>query len=349
VPTDAPESDGTLEWDSTTMVLVEVSHEGVDGLGWTYCDAAAGAVIEGKLRDALDRRDLDDVPAAWMAMRRAVRNDGGSGIAACAISAVDVALWDRWARVRGVPLAVALGAFHSAVPVYGSGGFCSYDDAQLRAQLRRWAMAGMEMVKMKVGADPDADHHRVAVARAAVGDGVQLFVDANGAWSRREAVWWANALAAEADVRWVEEPVSSHDREGLRFVRDRVPPGVVVAAGEYAWGPEDARDLLVGGCVDVLQLDATRCGGLTGFRAGAALAAAWGVAVSAHCSPQLHLHACCAAERMVHCEYFHDHVRIEGMVFENPVEPVEGALHLDRARAGHGLAVDRDVVARYAV
>jgi L-alanine-DL-glutamate epimerase-like enolase superfamily enzyme len=280
------------------------------------------------------------------ALRRAVRNDGGSGLAACAISAVDVALWDRWARARDVPLAVALGAFHDTVPVYGSGGFCSYDDAQLREQLGGWAKAGMKMVKMKVGADPDADVHRVVAAREAIGDGVQLFVDANGAWDRREAIWWAHALAAEADVRWLEEPVSSHDREGLRLVRDHAPAGVAVAAGEYAWGPEDARDLL--GVVDVLQLDATRCGGLTGFRAGAALAAAHGLAVSAHCSPQLHLHACCATERMAHLEYFHDHVRIESMIFEDAIEPVDGALHLDRGRAGHGLTLNRSAVERHA-
>ena len=339
IPTDAPESDGTLAWDATEMVVVEAEADGVTGLGWTYADAATGAVVEGKLRDALEGRDADAVPAAWMAMRRAVRNDGATGLAACAISAVDVALWDRFARARGVPLAVALGTFRDAVPVYGSGGFCSYDDAQLGAQLGGWAADGMRMVKMKVGAEPEADAHRVAVAREAIGDGVELFVDANGAYDRRQAVRWAHRFAAEAGVRWLEEPVSSRDLEGLRFVREQAPPAVAVAAGEYVWGPEDARDLLAAGAVDVLQADATRCGGLTGFRAIAALAAAHGVALSAHCSPQLHLHACCAAERLAHLEYFHDHVRIEGMVFDGAVEPVGGALQLDRSRAGHGLSL----------
>jgi L-alanine-DL-glutamate epimerase-like enolase superfamily enzyme len=275
VPTDGPggvESDGTLSWDATGVVLVEVEADGVTGLGWTYADAAAAALVEGKLTAALRGRDPDDVGAAWMAMRRAVRNDGATGLVACAVSALDVALWDRFARARDTPLAVALGAFGDTVPVYGSGGFCNYDDDRLRDQLAGWAAAGMGMVKMKVGADREADHHRVAVARAAVGDGVQLFVDANGAYDRREAVRCAHAFAAQADVRWLEEPVSSHDRDGLRFVRDHAPAGLAVAAGEYAWGPEDARDLLAAGAVDVLQVDGTRCGGLTGFRAIAAMA-----------------------------------------------------------------------------
>jgi L-alanine-DL-glutamate epimerase-like enolase superfamily enzyme len=348
VPTDAPESDGTLAWDSTGVVVVEVDAGGVTGLGWTYADAAAGDVARGKLAQALAVIDADDVGAAWMAMRRAVRNDGGAGLAACAISAVDVALWDRFARARGVPLAVALGAYRDTIEVYGSGGFCSYDDARLAEQLGGWAASGMRRVKMKVGADPAADLHRVAVAREAIGDGTELFVDANGAYGRRDAVWWAHAFAGEADVRWLEEPVSSRDRAGLRFVRDQAPPGVAVAAGEYAWGPEDARDLLAAGAVDVLQADATRCGGLTGFRAIGALAAADGVALSAHCSPALHLHACCAVERAAHLEYFHDHVRIEGEIFDGVPVPRDGVLQVDRSRTGHGLTVRREVVERLA-
>jgi len=340
IPTDAPESDGTLSWDSTTIVLVEVVAGGVAGLGWTYADAAAAEVIRGRLRSALEDVDLDDVGAAWMAMRRAVRNDGSGGLAACAISAVDVALWDRRARASRVPLAVALGAFRRTVPVYGSGGFCSYDDARLREQLGGWAAAGMRAVKMKVGADPEADPHRVRVAREAIGPDVSLFIDANGAWDPREAVRRASVLdVAGGGLDWLEEPVSSADRDGLRFVRAHAPARVPVAAGEYVWGPEDARDLLVAGAVDVLQADATRCCGLTGFRAIGALAAAHGIPLSPHCSPALHAHAGCAVERLGPLEYFHDHVRIEERTFTGVLVPRDGALHLDGDRPGHGLTL----------
>jgi L-rhamnonate dehydratase len=340
IPTDAPESDGTLSWDSTGVVLVEVDAGGTSGLGWTYAGSGAGTVIKATLVDALDDIDVDDVPAAWMAMRRAVRNDSEGGLAARAISAVDVALWDRFARSRGVPLAVALGAFRSAVAIYGSGGFCSYDDARLADQLGDWASAGMTMVKMKVGADPDADPHRVRVAREAIGPDVQLFVDANGAYAARDAVHRAHELdRAGGGIRWLEEPVSSRDRAGLAFVREHVPPHVAVAAGEYVSDPQDALDLLQARGVDVLQADATRCGGLTGFRAIGALAAAHGIPLSAHCSPALHAHAGCAVERMAHVEYFHDHVRIEDLLFDGTLEPQDGMLHIDRTRPGHGLSL----------
>jgi L-alanine-DL-glutamate epimerase-like enolase superfamily enzyme len=344
IPTDAPESDGTLSWDATTIVLVQLAAGGHTGLGWTYADAAAGAVIEGKLADTVDGLDLDDVPAAWLAMRRAVRNDGETGLAACAISAVDVALWDRQARARGVPLATALGAFRDVVPAYGSGGFCSYDDARLTAQLGDWAAEGFRAVKMKVGREPDADPHRVRVARAAIGPDVKLYVDANGAWDARESVRRAWELDdAAGGIRWLEEPVSSRNRDGLRFVREHGPPAAAVAAGEYVWGPEDALELLTARAVDVLQADATRCCGLTGFRAIAALVAAHGVSLSAHCSPALHLHASCAAERMAPLEYFHDHVRIEAALFDDVPVPAGGRLRVDRTRAGHGLTL-RDTV-----
>jgi L-alanine-DL-glutamate epimerase-like enolase superfamily enzyme len=340
VPTDAPESDGTLAWDATTIVLVRLRAGGQPGLGWTYADAAAAHVVEGKLAAALEGVDADDVPAAWMAMRRAIRNDGDAGLAACAISAVDIALWDRFARARGVPLAVALGAFRDAVPVYGSGGFCSYDDDRLTEQLGGWARAGIRAVKMKVGADPQADPHRVHVARAAIGPDVALYVDANGAWDQRDAVRHAHALdAAAGGLRWLEEPVSSRDVAGLRFVRDHVPPHLPVAAGEYLWSPQDALPLLAAGAVDVLQADATRCLGLTGFRAIGALAAAHGVPVSAHCSPAVHLHASCAVERVAPLEYFHDHVRVEAEMFDGAPAPTAGELAVDRTRHGHGLTV----------
>jgi L-alanine-DL-glutamate epimerase-like enolase superfamily enzyme len=344
IPTDAPESDGTLEWESTGVVLVEVDAGGVTGLGWTYADGAAAGLVSGKLADALDGLDLDDVPGAWMAMRRAVRNDGEGGLAGCAIAAVDIALWDRFARARGVALAVALGAFRDAVPVYGSGGFCSYDDARLAEQLGGWASAGMSMVKMKVGADPDADPHRVAVAREAIGPDVQLFVDANGAYAARDGVRHAHELdRAGGGIRWLEEPVSSRDRDGLAFVRAHAPAHVAIAAGEYVSTPQDALDLLGAGCVDVLQADATRCA-LTGFRAIGALAAAHGVPLSAHCAPALHAHAGCAVERLAHLEYFHDHVRIEDMLFDGVLAPEHGALRIDRTRAGHGLALRAEAV-----
>jgi L-alanine-DL-glutamate epimerase-like enolase superfamily enzyme len=334
VPTDEPESDGTLEWDSTTIVVVRID----DGIGYTYCHAAAATVI----RDTLAPLVQEDVRASWLAMNAAVRNMGRPGIASCAISAVDQALWDRKARQLGVPLVELLGPAHDVVPIYGSGGFCSYSRDRLQEQLGDWAASGIPRVKMKVAREPERDAARLDAAREAVGDDVELMVDANGAYGGvKEALAWADRYALEWGVTWFEEPVSSGDLDGLRLIRDHAP--MEIAAGEYAYTLEDVRAIV--GCVDVLQLDVTRCLGITGVLA---VANAFGVDVSAHCAPAVSAHAFAAVPRLRHLEYFHDHVRIERMLFDGVPEPDGGVLRPDRSRPGNGLELKREEVARWA-
>ena len=337
VPTDAPEADGTYQWDGTTLVLVEVAANGVAALGYTYADAATARFAHDHLAPLVSGADPFDTPAAWAAMGRKVRNLGRPGVAAAAISAVDAALWDLKARLLNLPLSRLLGAARESVPIYGSGGFTSYSDQKLKEQLAGWAAQGIPRVKMKVGSDPGRDPDRVRAARDAVGDGVELFVDANGAYSRKQALAFAE-LYAGLGVTWFEEPVSSDDLAGLRLLRDRGPAGVDVAAGEYGYDPLYFRRMLEAGAVDVLQADATRCGGVTGFLKAADLAEAFGVPLSAHCAPALHLHPACAATAALrHIEYFHDHARIEAMLFDGAARPAAGTLRPDPARPGFGL------------
>jgi L-alanine-DL-glutamate epimerase-like enolase superfamily enzyme len=337
IPTDGPESDGTLEWDSTTIVIVCVD----DGIGYTYCDRAAAELIRSQLADCIG----EDVRASWLAMNRAVRNAGRPGIASCAISAIDQALWDRKARQHGIPLVELLGPAHESVPIYGSGGFCSYSNERLQEQLGDWAAAGIPRVKMKVGREPERDPARLDAAREAIGDDVELFVDANGAFGRKQALAWAERYALEWGVTWFEEPVSSADAEGLRLLRDHAPAGLEIAAGEYAYVPADFRSLL--GAVDCLQADVTRCGGITGLLGVAGLCNAFSLDLSAHCAPAISAQAFCAIERRRHLEYFHDHVRIERMLFEGVPEPDGGVLRPDRSRPGNGLELKRQEVARW--
>jgi L-alanine-DL-glutamate epimerase-like enolase superfamily enzyme len=343
VPTDSPESDGTFEWDATTAVVVEAHAGGHRGLGWTYGPEALGDLVAGTLTSAVRGCDAMDVPRAWDAMVGAVRNMGPWGLAMYAVSAVDIALWDLKARLLDVSLSGLLGRRRDRVPVYGSGGFCSYDDDRLQAQLAGWASEGLGRVKMKVGRDADADPHRVAVARDAIGPEVELMVDANGAWSAERAVEMAHRFSDQG-VRWLEEPVSSDDLAGLRHVR----AGVAVAAGEYATDAYGFQRLLGGEAVDVLQADVTRCGGVTGFLRAGALAAAYNTDLSAHCAPNLSAHAMAAVPRGRHIEYFHDHVRIEGMLFDGVLEPDGGALAPDPGRPGLGLELRRSDARRYA-
>ncbi|HZR96856.1 MAG TPA: enolase C-terminal domain-like protein [Gaiellaceae bacterium] len=342
IPTDEPESDGTAEWSSTTIVVVEARAGEHAGLGYTYCDAAAAGVVRSTLAECVS----EDVRASWLAMTAAVRNMGRPGIAFCAVSAVDQALWDLTARLHGLSLVELLGAAHRDVPVYGSGGFCSYSDERLREQLAGWASGGIPRVKMKLGRDPQRDPHRLDVAREAIGDEVALYVDANGAFTAKDALGWAERYALEWNVSWFEEPVSSADFDGLRLVRERGPAGMDVAAGEYAYVPADFRNVVA--CVDVLQADVTRCGGITGVLSASGLANAHDVDVSAHCAPAISAHAFCAVERRRHLEYFHDHVRIESMLFDGVLQPVDGALVPDRSRPGNGLELKRKEAERWA-
>ncbi|HEY2708507.1 MAG TPA: enolase C-terminal domain-like protein [Caulobacteraceae bacterium] len=336
IPTDAPEADGTFAWDSTTLVVVLVGGGGQVGVGYTYADACLTSLIEGAVGQAVTGRDADDVAGAWEAMQRQVRNLGRSGLAACAISAVDTALWDLKAKRIAAPLALLLGRRRDQIPIYGSGGFTTYSDAQLRDQLSAWVEEdGCRWVKMKIGSQPDCDPHRIEVAKAAI-DGRALFVDANGAFSTRQALALADR-SREADIRWFEEPVTSDDPAGLRLVRQAAPPGMDIAAGEYVFCLDDARRLLEADCVDVLQADVSRCGGITGFLEIAALCEAHHIDLSGHCAPALHRHVACAAHRLRHLEWFHDHVRIEQMLFDGAPTARDGFIEPDLGRAGHGL------------
>lgn len=348
VPTDAPESDGTLEWHATTLVLATVVAGGKTGIGYTYADLATATLIRDMLAPLLLGHDAMATRACWLDMRRATRNLGRGGITAMAIAAVDAALWDWKGRMLNAPVATLLGSVRDRVPVYGSGGFTSYTNERLADQLSDWAASGITMVKMKVGRDPERDVARVRTARRAIGTDVALFVDANGAWSRKQALRMA-ALFADQEVSWLEEPVSSDDLEGLRLIRDRGPAGMNVAAGEYGYDTGYFRRMLSAGAVDVLQADASRCAGITGFMQAAAVCDAFGCPLSAHCAPALHRHPACAALPLRHIEYFHDHQRIERLFFDGADEPRHGVLTPDWSRPGLGLTLRAADAARYAV
>lgn len=346
VPTDAPEADGTFSWSATTLVVAELQGGGRRGIGYTYGEAALACFIERTLTPVVVGRDALSIPAIWAEMVRAIRNLGRPGLCSMAIAAVDAALWDLKGHLLDRPVVALLGAARPEVPIYGSGGFTTYTMDRLREQLGGWAADGVRWVKMKIGSDPAADLDRVRAARDAIGT-AELYVDANGAYGRKQALAFAGRFA-ECGVTWFEEPVSSDDLAGLRLMRDRGPAGMEIAAGEYGYDLVYFRRMLEAGAVDVLQADATRCAGITGFLKAAALAEAFGIDLSAHTAPALHLHPCCAAARLRHIEWFHDHARIEAMLFDGAPRCVGGVLRPALDRPGLGLAFKRADAARFA-
>lgn len=337
VPTDRPESDGTLAWDHTTLVLVTISAGDQQGLGYTYAAPATALVITDTLQSIVIGANAMDVSSLHEAMVRAIRNNGNSGIAMMAVSAVDVALWDLKAHLLHVPLTTLLGKAHERVRMYGSGGFTSYSKLQLQNQLSDWAQDGFEHVKIKIGREPKHDLDRIAYAREAIGKDVQLFVDANGAYTVRQALNMSHRFT-EKGVTWFEEPVIAADSNGLRFIREHAPPGINIAGGEYAGHLATFRDMLKAQTVDVLQADATRCGGITGFLKAGTLAEAYCIPFSSHCAPTLHLAAAASLPGFYIGEYFHDHVRIESELFDGFITPRNGFAYPDESRPGLGVS-----------
>ncbi len=341
VPTDAPEADGTISWDSTTMVLVRARSGDVEGIGWTYAPTACATLIKDKLAGLVKRRNALDVAGSSQAMIKAVRNAGRPGIAGYGISAVDVALWDLKARLLDLPLHHLLGAVRSSVPVYGSGGFTTYDERQLSHQLGHWALEQrIPRVKIKIGeswgADPGRDLDRMRQARAIIDEKTELFVDANGGYTRKQAVRVARRFA-ELGVTWFEEPVSSDDLDGLHEIRGLVDADV--AAGEYGYHLAYFQHMVAAGAVDVVQADVTRCGGITEWLRVAALAAGAGLEISGHCAPSLHAAVACAVPNLRHLEYFADHARVDRLLLDGVLDPDSGVLRPDRSRPGLGLTV----------
>jgi L-alanine-DL-glutamate epimerase-like enolase superfamily enzyme len=342
------ESDGTLAWDSTGVVVVEVHADGHTGLGYTYGHPAAAQVIESKLASVIEGADAMMPERCWAQMEVQSRQLGHAGIAAMAISAVDVALWDLKARLLGVCLADALPRFHEHVPIYGSGGFCNYSSEQLRSQILEWVSAGFRSVKIKVGRDKTADLARIDEARSAGGPNVELMVDGNGAYALSDALDWAVRFR-ERGVSYFEEPLSSQDLAGLAELRRRAPAGLAVAAGEYGWNLPYFEQMLEADAVHILQADVTRCGGITNMLRVDGMCKARNLPFSAHCAPAISAHACCAMESVIHIEYFFDHYRIEHMLFEGTLDPSDGLLTPDRSRPGLGLELRRDEAERYQV
>ena len=348
IPTATPEADGTFWWNKTTIVIVEAHAGGIRSLGYSYADVAAARLIDDHLKRAVIGKDALAIVECWTAMLYQIRNLGRPGIASMAISAVDNSLWDLKARLLGLPLVRLLGKARDSIPAYGSGGFTSYSIAQLKEQLGGWVAEGIRSVKMKIGTEPCRDVERVRAAREAIGPSANLYVDANGAYTRKQALEKAHQIA-EFNVTWFEEPVSSDDLEGLRLLRDQGPPGMQIAAGEYGYDARYFRRLLEVGAVDVLQADATRCAGITEFMNANGLCEAYCIPLSAHTAPALHAHACCAASRAINVEYFYDHHRIEDMFFDGAFRPVNGLLRPDLSRPGLGLDLRRAEASKFQV
>lgn len=347
-PTKTPEADGTIEWNSTTMVLTRVTAGGHTGIGYTYASEAAATVINQVLKECVIGKNVLDTEAMNLEMIRAIRNNGNCGIAMMAVSSVDNALWDLKARALQIPLCKLIGSARNEMLVYGSGGFTSYTDEQLTEQLGGWVDEGICFVKMKIGTHFSKDPHRIAVARKAIGKEAGLFVDANGAYTTRQALL-IEEQCRKYRIDWFEEPVTSDNLEGLHFIRQHSDANTNIAAGEYGYNIYYFQKMLKAQAVDILQADATRCGGITNYLKAGALAEAYQIPFSSHCAPSLHLHPSLSLPAFYIAEYFFDHVRIEKMAFDGFNAPENGCMKPDLSRPGNGLTLKEKDVEKFKI
>ena len=338
IPTSSPETDGTASWKATTIVVAHIRAGGKEGIGYSYADASAALLINQTLAEVINGLSALDIPHCWITLCRAVRNIGRAGIAACAIAALDNALWDLKAKLLELPLLKLLGAARAAIPVYGSGGFTNYSPSQVAEQIAGWREQGITQFKIKIGRDVSADILRIQAAVEMLPPGGQLLVDANGAYHLKQALMMAEKMAAYPIV-WFEEPVTADDRAGLRFMREHAPPGMDIAAGEYGDNVDDFRHLLEAEAVDVLQVDATRCQGISGFLKAAALSEAHHRLLSSHCAPGLHAPLMCHIQNPKRVEYFWDHTRIEQLLFEGVPAVHAGCITPQTERSGLGITL----------
>lgn len=335
IPTEEEESDGTLVWNHTDLVLVGLNTGQIEGIGYTYADTATAKLIKDTLLPIILGEDPMDNIRLWYKMAHAIRNLGRPGIASMAIAAVDNALWDIKSKILGLPLCKLLGQLREAIPVYASGGFTSYSPEALHERFTDQKAQGFSMFKMKIGRDKKQDLKRMAAARNAIG-AAKLFVDANAAYFEGEAVSMARNFK-DFDITWYEEPVNSDDLDGLHAVKLQTAANIRVTAGEYGYHLDYFLNMLKSQAVDVLQADATRCGGITGLLKVGTLCEAFHVPLSTHCAPALHLHPALVLKNLIHLEYFYDHARIEKQLFDGAVAAKNGTMAPDLSRAGLGL------------
>lgn len=284
-PLDAPYGN-SLGWTAArTATLVRIETD--DGqVGWGECGGhhtATAAVIQDSLRPLLLGRDPLEVTPLWEAMHSRTKHFGQKGVAVCAISGVDVALWDLKGRIASLPVAALLGgAFRSVIPLYAGGLYYrrgqTLDD--LSAEARAYAARGFKAMKMKIGALPPVeDLARMRTVREALGDEILLMVDANRGYDFVGACEIGREIE-KMRLYWFEEPLPPEEVEGYTALRQRLR--VLIAGGETEFTAFGFDRMFTAGALDIAQPDICLAGGFTECLRIAALARVRGVRIIPH-------------------------------------------------------------------
>jgi L-alanine-DL-glutamate epimerase-like enolase superfamily enzyme len=352
IPLARPTRIATRTVHAREFVVVRVESD--DGIGYTYVGTVGGRIVRDAVRDCLRPllvgQDPDLIERHWAAMYQDCLLIGRRGALLRAISAVDIALWDRLGHAAGLPLYRLLGAFRDAVPCYASGGYYRDEDpiAAVTAEMERYVGLGFRDVKIKVGASLDLDVARLGAARAVIGASGRIALDANNAYrSVPEALRAARAFEP-FDPWWFEEPLSADDTAGHAALARQLE--LPVATGELHQTRWEFRDLLERGGADILQPDAGVLGGVSEWIKVGRAAQVFDVPVAPHWHADLHVHLAAATPNCLTVEWFsldEDIYNFERLLGERLV-PHDGMLTLP-SRPGVGLVLDEDAIARYTI
>lgn len=335
------ERDGTLSWSSTGLVTLELESEEHRALGYTYADrATAEFIVEHGLPFLLGKNPKENL-LLMEEIKHEVRNLGHGSIQSLALSALDTTLWDLKARTLGVSIQDLLGVKRSSVPFYGSGLFINNSKEEITRQIEKFYSYGVKTFKMKLGEGIREDVDKVKLVKSLLPPDSELYVDANAFYSPREALSLAKELH-DLEVSYFEEPINSHDVQGMHFLKENFPEGVNLVAGEYCYHLDDVMNLLKNGAVDILQVDATRCEGVTGSIMASHLARAFHVPLSTHCAPLLHGNIGVCMDNVRIAELFYDHMRIEEQYFYFDGKYADGYFEPSKKQHGFGWKLNPD-------
>lgn len=340
--------DATRKVETVGMCVVQVTTEqGLTGIGVTYHEVGGEAIkelIEKYFAPKLIDRDPFQTEAIWEELFHYARGVGRKGLSFCALSAVDIALWDLKGKILDLPLYCLLGGNEKQVPIYASGGWTSHDDDALVEEALMMVRRGYRMIKLKVGVEGgkniQRDIARCRKVREAIGPDIGFMVDANNAFHAAEAVRLANSIR-EYDIMLFEEPVFADDIPGLK--RFKQGTDIPLGTGEHEYTRYGARDLIMGEAVDYLQMDATRCGGITEMNKVTALSQAWNLAFAPHAMEHIHMHLVSAAPNGVFLERLFLFEDITAMVYQDAPVPEKGILTIPD-KPGLGLELNMDYI-----
>ena len=324
--------------------------EGFEGLGIGQASPGVRQVIEADLKGLLIGQDPFNIEKLWNDMFWRVRGYGRKGVAFCALSAVDIGLWDLKAKALGLPLYKLLGPFTDSVPIYGSGGWTNLTQEELVAEMAGYVEQGIKRVKMKVGKDfgksEREDLQRLAAVRKTLGDDVAIYVDANNGYYSKQAIYMAKEFE-QFQVGWFEEPVLADDIGGLAEIKHAT--SIPIATGEHEYTKHGFRELIAGGGVDIVQPDVGRVGGVTEWMKVAHMAHAFNLPVAPHAVQLVHLHLACATPNLKVVEYMNTSLEGDRVWYTEFPQPSGGMWSPFPDKPGLGLELDPYAVERWAV